>query len=293
MGNYTPCPYNPIMRQKDEGAGIWRCGHGKPVQTASGDWYMVYLCSRKLLRSSEGGPKICSMLGRETALDPVCWTEDGWPVVNELKGPSVLQRKPSLPVFVPKETSDKQWMSPREPEGDGIRIEGDKFVIEGSRAPLSSIHARNLCLRRQTAFAFSAQVKMYIPTLISGQEAGIICYYDENSWVCFFLGKDKKKMFLQTKEHIGTRTIEHAKEYVNEEIRIMELGVLTNGLERKFFAKTENSRYESEALNDVYYLCDEGVSMGKRFTGAMVGMYAYAGEKQLITEFEDFRYKVL
>ena len=89
MGNYESCPYNPIMRQNDEGAAIQRCGHGKPVQTQNGDWYMVYLCGRMV-----GGGY--SILGRETALDPIEWTQDGWPIVNGLKGPSVLQIKPGL-----------------------------------------------------------------------------------------------------------------------------------------------------------------------------------------------------
>ena len=48
MGNYVPCPYNPIMRQTDELAGIQRCGHGKPVCTQTGQWYMVYLCGRMI-----------------------------------------------------------------------------------------------------------------------------------------------------------------------------------------------------------------------------------------------------
>ena len=74
MGNYEPCPYNPIMRQMDEGAAIQRCGHGKPVCTQNGEWYMVYLCGRMI---GDG----YSMLGRETALDPISWTADGWPVV--------------------------------------------------------------------------------------------------------------------------------------------------------------------------------------------------------------------
>lgn len=313
FGDYTPCPYNPIMRQEDEGAGIWRCGHGKPVQTQTGEWYMVYLCGRKLMRDGEKGPGICSMLGRETALDPIRWTEDGWPLVNELKGPSVLQQKPDLPLYVPEEQPDKQWVSPREPEQDSIKIIGNKFFIKGSYAPLSSVHARNICLRRQTSFAFSAEVKMYMPRLADGQEAGITCYYDENSWVCYFLGKDGDGLYIQTKEHVGTETREYAKIYIDEEAgsdkntytdginvkeeisesRAIELGVKTQGLERQFFARLRNMSYESEILKDVYYLCDEGVSMGKRFTGAMVGMYAFAGEDNLSVEFEDFKYQVL
>lgn len=292
LGDYEPCPYNPIMRQEDEGAGIWRCGHGKPVQTAAGDWYMVYLCGRKLVRDMAEGPQICSILGRETALDPIRWTQDGWPIVNELKGPSVLQRKPDLTSYAAKELPDKQWMSPREPEDDGIRIVDNRFFIKGSSAPLSSVHARNICLRRQTAFAFLAEVKMRMPNLSLNQEAGMTCYYDENSWVSFSLGKDESGLFLQMKEHIGTETTEYAKKYITEEAEVIKLAVKTEGLKRQFSAVLGNECYESELLRDVYYLCDEGISMGKRFTGATVGMYAFAGENPLFVEFEDFKYQV-
>ena len=48
MGPYEDCPYNPIMTQKDPAAAIQCCGHGKPVSTPDGRWYMVYLCSRYL-----------------------------------------------------------------------------------------------------------------------------------------------------------------------------------------------------------------------------------------------------
>lgn len=301
MGDYEPCPYNPIMRQEDEGAGIWRCGHGKPVQTAAGDWYMVYLCGRKLWRDSGEGPAICSMLGRETALDPIRWTEDGWPVVNELNGPSVLQKRPDLPLYTPKEAPEMQWVSPREPDADGVRMEGGRFILKGSRAPLSDVAARNLCLRRQSDFDFAAEVTMHMPKLMAGQEAGITCYYDENSWVSFSVGTDENGMFLQVKEHVGKQTTLHEKKYLDgtygeqgaDCAGRMELGVRTKGLERQFYAAAGDFRYESGTLADVYYLCDEGVSMGKRFTGAMVGMYAYAGENELSVEFEDFAYKVL
>lgn len=47
----------------------------------------------------------------------------------------------------------------------------------------------------------------------------------------------------------------------------------------------------AETLENVCYLCDEGIAMGKRFTGAMVGMYGYGGEHPLFVEFEDFYYR--
>lgn len=38
-------------------------------------------------------------MGRETALDPVRWTDDGWFLINEGKGPSEIQNGPDLPEF--------------------------------------------------------------------------------------------------------------------------------------------------------------------------------------------------
>ena len=70
---YTSCPYNPIMTQQAAIAAIQCCGHGKQVQTPDGRWFMVYLCSRFL--EGEWG-----MLGRETCLDEITWTSEGWPL---------------------------------------------------------------------------------------------------------------------------------------------------------------------------------------------------------------------
>lgn len=52
-----------------------------------------------------------SILGRETALDPITWTADGWPIVNNLNGPSALQVKPDLPETIWEAESDDDLMS--------------------------------------------------------------------------------------------------------------------------------------------------------------------------------------
>ena len=188
FGVYTPCPYNPIMRQNDPEAGIQRCGHGKPVRTNDGRWYMVYLCGRTL----DGK---YSILGRETALDPITWTPDGWPLVNGLKGPSVLQippfRRNSAADMLPSDNSAADtlpsdsscmrpvsdpcgWMTPRPPQADAVRWQKDGSVLLlSSPAPLSSVDARNIFLRRQTRFDFTAQADLILPVLAPGQEAGL------------------------------------------------------------------------------------------------------------------------
>ena len=307
MGNYEPCPYNPIMRQMDEKAAIQRCGHGKPVCTQNGEWYMVYLCGRKV----EGS---YSILGRETALDPVTWTADGWPIVNQLKGPSALQIMPNLPrVTADSETVQASagekfasgrtfenglptdFITPRPPEADGIRIQDGKLIVKGSHAPLSDVQARNIVVRRQCNFCFKAEAEFKVPELCDGQEAGITCYYDENTWVCFFVSKEKENYFLQVKEHIGKKDICHTKEALISPVgEQYVLGVETRYLRRRFYyGKIGEGRKNVSELSNVYYLCDEGISMGKRFTGAMVGMYGYAGDNSLFVEFETFHYQEL
>mgnify|MGYP002855211593 CR=1 FL=1 len=284
FGIYTPCPYNPIMRQNDEDAIIQRCGHGKPVQTQNGDWYMVYLCGRRI---GDG----YSILGRETALDPIIWTEDGWPIVNNLNGPSNLQKKPDLPETIwDEECNDDfnndylstEWLFPRVPEMDGIEFSNSYVRIKGSRFDLDSIKAKNILLRRQTSFKFRAETCLKMPDLLPGQNMGITCYYDENTYLKFGVYKteDKTPRFvLKVEERIGDDYLSYPDIEIDISRRLLYLRVNTNGLKRSFSYSYDGKNFTKYLhLDNVYYLCDEGLKKGKRFTGAMIGLYVYAGE---------------
>jgi xylan 1,4-beta-xylosidase len=157
-----------------------------------------------------------------------------------------------------------------------------------------------------------------VPQLKAGQEAGITCYYDENTWVNFYLGMEED-YFVQVMEHIGHEDIPHEKIRMNcGSNRIagkrLLLRVDTDYLKRSFHFELEQDRepikpdedacckeetFTGEKnrqtgdfiLENVYYLCDEGVSMGKRFTGAMVGVYAVGGDEMLVADFCKLGYK--
>lgn len=282
MGRYEPCPYNPIMRQMDEGAIIQRCGHGKPVQTQNGQWYIVYLCGRKI---GEG----YSILGRETALDPITWTADGWPIVNNLNGPSTLQIKPNLPETIWEESDfddfkeqwlGTNWVFPRPPEMDGIVLKNSYVYIKGSKEDLSSMHARNILLRRQSDFKFSCVCKMKMPDIYPGQDMGITCYYDENTFIKFGIfatTEEQPRLLIKVMEYIDGY-IEGKEIEVDCSKKDIYLKVNVNYLTRAFYFSYDGEEYQHvDTLTNVYYLCDEGLKKGKRFTGAMVGMYAYDG----------------
>ena len=278
FGNYEPCPFNPIMRQEDPKQAIQRCGHGKPVCTPKGEWYMVYLCGRQV----DGK---WSMLGRETALDKITWTADGWPMVNNLQGPSVLAKKPELEEFaVPEEPTEfggqplgLQWVTVREPEENFAEVREDGVYLLGSRADLCEVSARNLLLQRQTSFNFSAETRLSYATLQDGQDAGMTCYYDENTCLKFGVFIDSGKTYLKVQEYVDNDTWDSFAVELPDAEKEIVLKCDTKGMERTFSYRREK---EAEftllgTLPNVYYLCDEGIRRGKRFTGAMIGVYAH------------------
>jgi xylan 1,4-beta-xylosidase len=68
-GPWEHCPYNPIVRTKTAEEPWWSRGHATLVEGPAGDWWMVY-------HAYENGYR---PLGRQTLLEPMEWTADGWP----------------------------------------------------------------------------------------------------------------------------------------------------------------------------------------------------------------------
>lgn len=275
-GPYTPCPYNPILRQWDEGALLQRCGHGKPVCTQHGQWFMVYLCGRALHGQY-------TLLGRETAMDPITWTADGWPLVNGGHGPSALQRRPEGLGHAPQTAETADWITPRAPR-DGEAVWEDGHIhLRGSMHPLADVRCRSLLLRRQSAFCFdfSATLCAQMPP---GGEAGILCYYDEHSFLACGMIRTEEGYAVRVREQIGREERLHPAFPLIGGPQNMRLQVQTDGLTRRFFSKEADGVVrEIATLQNVAYLADEGIALGKRFTGAMVGVYALHGAQAVFS----------
>ena len=67
-GPWENSPYNPILRTKSNDERWWSKGHGTLVEDRAGKWWMVY-------HAYENG---YYTLGRQTLLEPIEWTADGW-----------------------------------------------------------------------------------------------------------------------------------------------------------------------------------------------------------------------
>ena len=293
-GVYEPCPYNPIMTQRDFDAPITCCGHGKLVETQNGEWYVVYLCNRFL--DGEYG-----ILGRETCLDPVTWTPDGWPIVNNLQGPSTLQPRPNLPLAKTKSDAGfddfdgsslkPYWMFPGAPEDDAIRLENRTLYLKGSKEPLSSYNARNITVQRQPDFNFDAICRVQLGiALNSEQNYGMTGYYDENTYFTYGIYKNGDGYAIKLFEKIDEDEKFSCVADITETIGSIYLKISTKGLKRTFYYSLDGNNYnEIYTAENVYYLCSQAITKGKRFTGAMIGMYAYSGkESDIYAPFESF-----
>ena len=67
-GPWENCPHNPIVRTTSASERWWSRGHATLVEGPGDRWHLVY-------HGYENGYRT---LGRQTLLDPVQWTADGW-----------------------------------------------------------------------------------------------------------------------------------------------------------------------------------------------------------------------
>ncbi|MBR2660148.1 MAG: family 43 glycosylhydrolase [Clostridia bacterium] len=260
-GPYESCPFNPILGRKNRLSPVQRSGHGKPVQLPDGRWYMVYLCSRPVAGMS--------LLGRETALDPMTWTADGWPMVNSLKGPSCLQPLPfpNLPVTAGRREA---WISPRNDPDRFVSAQGQSLILRCGPDPASTDPC-SLLLHRQTEPLFTQSFRICMDSADAGDLGGLAGYYDERSFYLFGIRKESGAYSLVLSEQIGSERKETVLATLPE--ASVRLSVCGSGLTRTF-ALFRNGAYESVAVIRTAYLCDEGLPEGKRFTGALYGLAA-------------------
>lgn len=133
LGPWQKNPANPVIRPN----GWWRCpGHGTAVETPRGTDYLLY----------HAYPVNGSIyLGRESVIDKITWTTDGWPVVNGGEGPHG-PTAPGLVKFVDRFAAralDAQWRWPvnHEPK---VTVGGGSLTLTAAGEGRQDFIARSL-----------------------------------------------------------------------------------------------------------------------------------------------------
>jgi beta-xylosidase len=69
LGPWQNSPYNPLIHTYSAAEEWWSVGHATLFSTPDGHWYIVYHGYRNGFET----------LGRNTLMEPIEWTSDGWP----------------------------------------------------------------------------------------------------------------------------------------------------------------------------------------------------------------------
>jgi xylan 1,4-beta-xylosidase len=177
---------------------LQRAGHADLVETQSGETYMVYLCGRPLKNRGR-----CT-LGRETAIQPMIWSSDGWLRTEEGQGLAASRaRAPKLPPhpFPPEPKRHDfdartlptafQWLRTPEPEALFSLSARPGHLRLFGRESLGSHFHQALVARRQEAHCYSAETVLEFEPEHFQQMAGLACYYNSLKFHYLYVSHDE------------------------------------------------------------------------------------------------------
>ncbi|MFI6703422.1 glycoside hydrolase family 43 protein [Streptomyces sp. NPDC050509] len=202
-GPYELDPAGSLLTTRDApDAPLLKAGHGELVSTPDGEWYLAHLASRPV--ATPEGPRC--ILGRETCIQRVEWTGDGWlrlahgdnrprlsvPAPRATRnggssgaavagaaaapgeGPAEGCDDFDAPVLGPAWSSlrvpvDPSWLSLTERPG-WLRLRG--------RQSQHSLFDQSLVARRLTSVHCRATTVLDFRPTRFDQQAGLICWYD-------------------------------------------------------------------------------------------------------------------
>lgn len=124
-GPWEESPYNPIVHTWSADEEWWSKGHGTLIDDADGNWWLVYHAYRKDLHT----------LGRQTLLEPVEWTADGWFRTKKTaplpKASKKIKHGFCLSDDFTKDALGLQWTFYREYAPKNIQTGGGRLLMTG------------------------------------------------------------------------------------------------------------------------------------------------------------------
>ena len=168
---------------------LQKSGHGSYVDLPNGETYLVHLCARPFL------PELRCTLGRETAIQKMMWTEDGW--LRMADGGNLAQTEvpePSLPECqMPEppsfddfdgEVLGNYYYAPRiMPERFADLKARPGFVRLRGQESRTSLNKVSILARKLTSVHARITTKMEFHPQVPQHSAGLILYYDNMNYL--------------------------------------------------------------------------------------------------------------
>lgn len=200
-GPYEVDPEGPVITAWSEPEHpLQKTGHGDWIVGPDGKDYMVYLCSRK--KQAHGS----SILGRETSLERMIWTEDAW--LRTESGSKLARAELEMSVskqekfgkrqfeydFAELQSIPAEFQTLRIPasEEDYSFKENNSALRLTGRESMVSRHRQTLLARRQQAFSYDAVTEMDFNPKNFQQLAGITAFYNTRKFYYLAVSRDKK-----------------------------------------------------------------------------------------------------
>ena len=268
-----PKYYNPESK-------LQKSGHGSYVENELGEVYLVHLTARPFV------PELRCTLGRETAMQKMMWTDDGWLRMadqSNLAKESFEESKlpeyplPQIPVFddFNSDTLGIQYYAPRiSPESfTDVKARPGYVRIRGQESR-TSLNKVSILARKLTSVNAVITTKMEFKPEIYQHSAGLILYYDNMNYI------NLRKYYSQTlgqsaisviQLENGTRT-----EYLDTRTPVKDVPVYfrLRIVNRKTFFEWSYDGEEYFRIGkefDTTKFSDEYCKYGE-FTGTFVGM---------------------
>ncbi|MFC4320000.1 glycoside hydrolase family 43 protein [Litchfieldia salsa] len=277
-GPYEVDPQNPMMTSAhNEELILQKAGHASLVSTQTGEWYIAHLCSRPVNGKY-------SILGRETALQRVKFTDDGWlrladggnEAQTEVKAPSL----PYHPFVVDHNehddflgeslhktwntlrcAPDESWCSLVERKGY-LRIRGGESI--------HSIHNQHLIARRQQHLDCEVETSIEFEPQNFSQMAGLVLYYNTENYVYLYISHDENSGKCLSMMSSTWGEFQHKDLLISiEGAKVCKLKAILEGENASFaYACDDDDWKDLSGPISIAHLSDEG----NGFTGNFVGI---------------------
>ena len=270
-----PRYYNPE-------SALQKSGHGSYVNMDEKTAYLVHLCARPFV------PELRCTLGRESAIQKMIWTDDGWLRMADGTNLAKIETEEAyLPAFDAEILPDrddfdetvlrKDYYSPRifpNEFTDCTCREG--FIRLRGQESLSSLNRVSLLCRKLPSVEVEASICLDFNPEIYQHSAGLVLYYDNMNYIAlrkYYSDTLKQPVVAiislengEKKEHLDTRTA--------VDCRMLRFELIVSGRESYFKWGYEGE--DTKPIGPVFAtdkLSDEYCKYGE-FTGTMVGIFA-------------------
>ena len=259
---------------------LQKAGHGSYVETQLGEVYLVHLCSRPFR------PELRCTLGRETAIQKMKWTEDGW--LRMADGSNIAKEyceESELPEYKVSEIPDFDdfdgtelgnfYYAPRLMPQSFADIHARKgYVRLRGQESRTSLNKVSILARKLTSVYATITTKMEFVPEVHQHSAGLIIYYDNMNYI------NLRKYYSETlgQSAISIIALENGEktEFVNTRKAVDDVPIYfrleIRGKHSQFYWGYDGEHYEKIGIPfDTTRFSDEYCKYGE-FTGTMVGI---------------------